>query len=168
MFLSKITNSRNKFSSLCITVALFLGALFIDFKLSGWTIYPVYLVSILYASTSFTFCASIPLAAIAAFLSIRNEGANTANFINILLVRFALLFIISYLFSAYIDLIKTYRIRFELLKTLIPQCADCGSIFCKDGRWRNLKEVTGRPDLLGELPKHECEIIRKSNFLDFK
>ena len=156
------------FAKLSVTSALFLGALFIDYKLAGWTIYPIYLVSILYASRSFSFITSIPLAAIAAYLSIRGEAADTSNYINILLVRFALLFIISYLFSAYIDLIKTYRMRFELLKTLIPQCPDCGAIFCKDGRWRSLKEITGRPDLLGELPKHECDTKSKLPFTNLE
>ena len=163
MSLSNLTKSRNTLAKLSVTLALFLGALIIDLNFSTLIVYPVYLISILYVSINFAFFASIPLTAIAAYLSIRSEGTDIANFINIFIVRFALLFIISYLFSAYINLIKTYRLRFELLKTMIPQCPDCGAIFCKDGKWRSLTEITGKPDLLGALPIHECEI--KSNSL---
>ena len=164
MSLSNLTKTRNTLAKLSITLALFLGALIIDLNFPTLIVYPIYLISILYASINFAFFASIPLTAIAAYLSIRSEGTEIASFINILLVRFALLFIISYLFSAYIDLIKTYRLRFELLKTMIPQCPDCGAIFCKDGKWRSLTEITGKPDLLGALSNHDCEIKSKSLF----
>ena len=164
MSLYQTTNSGNTPVKLGATLLLFLGASLIDLKLSSLTIYPIYLVSILYASLNFSFLASLPLSAIAAYLSIQNEGTDTASFINTFLVKFTVLLIISYLFSAYIGLIKTYRLRFDLLKTMIPQCPDCGAILCNDGKWRSLKEITGSPDLLGALPKHDCEIKSQTPF----
>jgi len=164
MSLSNPAKTRNTLAKLSITLALFLGALIIDLNFPTLIVYPIYLISILYASKIFTFFASVPLTAIAAYLSIRSEGTEIVSFINILLVRLVLLFIISYLFSAYIDLIRTYRLRFELLKPMIPQCPDCGAIFCKDGKWRSLTEITGKPNLLGELPIHKSEIKSKSLF----
>ena len=106
MSLYQTTNSGNTPVKLGATLLLFLVASLIDFKLSSLTIYPIHLVSILYASLNFSFLASLPLSAIAAYLSIHNEGADTASSINIYIVRFIVFLIISYLFSAYIDLIK--------------------------------------------------------------
>ena len=116
MDLSKFEKSHNKLFALSVTLLLFLGATLLDFKLATLSIYPIYLASILYASINFSFTASIPLSAIAAYLSIHNESFNIFVIIYTFTVRFILLLVISFLFSAYIGLAKTYRLRFELLK----------------------------------------------------
>ena len=166
MSLYKPVKSGKTLVKVSVALMLFFGASLLDFKLAFLTIYPIYLVSILYASRNFGFFTSIPISAIAAYLSIHSDSADTAYFVHLFLVRFTLFFIISYLFSAYMGLINTYRLRFELLKTMVPQCPDCGAIFCNDRVWRSLKEITGRPELLGPLPKHECEIQSNSLLRD--
>lgn len=160
MSLSSLAKPHNLLTRLIITLALFLAAFYIDFRFEASILYPIYLIAILYASINVAFFVGIPLAAIASYLSIHSISIDSASFITILF-RFAVLYIISFLFSAYIDLTKTYRLRFELLKSMIPQCPDCGAIFCQDGRWRNLQEISAKPDLLGELPIHNCETNSK-------
>ena len=157
MHFFKFKNSKKKLITLGASLSFFLVGVLLDFKLASLTIYPIYLISILYASINFSFISSVPFSVVAAYLSIHDEGLGSAGFINTLMVRFLLLTTISYLFSAYIGLVNTYRQRFELLKTLVPQCPDCGSILCNDGEWRSLEVISGKPELLGFLPRHECE-----------
>lgn len=166
MHLSKFAKSKNKLTTLNATLVFFLVAALLDFKLASLSIYPIYLVSILYASVNFSFVSSLPFSAIAAYLSIHDEGLDLPGIINTLIVRFILLASISYLFSAYIGLVNTYRLRFELLKTLVPQCPDCGAILCHDGEWRTIEAISGKPELLGSLRVHECKIKSVSPFIN--
>ena len=166
MHFSDFGNSKNKLTTLSVAIAFFLVGFLFDFKLASLTIYPIYLISILYASVNLSFVSSVPFSASAAYLSIHDEGLSSAGFINTFLVRFLLLSAISYLFSAYIGLVKTYRVRFELLKTLVPQCPDCGAILCHDGEWRCIEAISEKPELLGSLPVHDCNIKSVSTFIN--
>jgi predicted tellurium resistance membrane protein TerC len=166
MLLSKLAKSQNSLKSLSLMFVFFLGATLLDFKLPSLDIYPIYLISILYASINFSFISSLPLSAIASYLSIHDKAAAFGGDLNIIIVRFILLSVISYLFSVYIGLVKTYRLRFALLKSILPQCPDCGAILCQDGRWRSLEDISESPDLIGTLPKHDCKIESKSPFID--
>jgi hypothetical protein len=164
--LSNFAKSHNKLTRLSVTLCLFLAAILLDYKLSSLSIYPIYLPSILYAGVNFSFIFSVPLSAIAALLSVLNEGLDYFSTLYTFAVRLILLLIISFLFSAYIGLVKTYRLRFELLKTLIPQCPDCGAILCLDGEWRQLETISGEPDLIGSIPVHNCKIKSVSPFIN--
>ena len=166
MYFTKLGKSENKLITLGIALGFFLLGVLLDFKLASLIIYPIYLISILFASVNFSFISSIPFSALAAYLSIHDKGLDLGGFINTLIVRFLLLTAISYLFSAYIGLVKTYRLRFELLKTLVPQCPDCGAILCHDGEWRCIEAISEKPELLGSLPVHDCNIKSVSTFIN--
>lgn len=149
---------------LSITLVLFCGAFLLDNASRDLNVYPLYLASILYASINISFYFTVPISALAAYLSFFQENLSLASSVNIL-IRTILLVIISFLFSSYFGLAKTYRRRFELLKGLVPQCPDCGAILCNDGKWRPLEEISDKPELLGSLPKHECNTKSDSPFI---
>ena len=163
---SKIATPKNSLlARLCAVLILFLAAFLLENTLKGFNVYPLYLVSILYASINLTFLISIPISGYAAFLSLAQESHGSQSFINIFIVRATLLIIISFLFSSYFRIAKTYRRRFELYKGLVPQCPDCGAILCNDSKWRSIEEIADNPDLLGTLPKHGCNDKSDSPFI---
>lgn len=141
---------------LITTLILFVVAFFLDNAFTDLNIYPLYLASILYAAINISFCSSLPISTFAAYLSLIDEGLGAFSLFNTLIVRTILLVTIAYLFKNNFELAKTYHRRFELLKTLVPQCPDCGSIYCNDGKWRSMEQISDDPSLLGALPIHGC------------
>ena len=136
-----------------------------DNAFADLNVYPLYLASIHYAAINISFWSSLPISSFAAYLSLINEGLSAFSFFNTLVVRTILLIAIAYFFKNNFDIAKTYRRRFELLKSLVPQCPDCGYILCNDGKWRPLEQISGDPSLTGALPIHECNIKADPPFI---
>ena len=138
---------------------LFYLAYIIDHALSQTSIYPIYLVPILWMSSKFGWQTGSAFAILGAALS-TPISPNIALSINLqyldqLIARSITLASLSLLYFNYIRLVSTHKKRYGRLTALIDQCPDCGYLLCRDGRWRSLEDLNSNPNMLGNTPKHD-------------
>ena len=76
-------------------------------------------------------------------------------------LRFLLLLISLLVITNYLSVFRKLRQRLSFLQAIIPQCPECGSLLCADGRWVDIDKLILDPSLLGSLPVHDCK--RKEN-----
>lgn len=78
-------------------------------------------------------------------------------------LRFLLLLISLLVISNYLSVFRKLRQRLSFLQTIIPQCPECGSLLCADGRWVDFDKLILDPSLFGSLPVHDCRSNDKSS-----
>lgn len=164
------SSQRLSFTKLASTLApflLFYIAYLIDHKLESIAMYPIYLPSILWLSSRWSWPIGIVSAAIASALSTPMSSQlpwrYNQIYIDHFLTRFTLLALLSIFYSNYIGLARSHQKRHNHLKTLIRQCPDCGSILCLDGQWRSLDQLNSHPEEFGKTPKHECNELKPTS-----
>lgn len=148
-----------RFSNL-LPILLFLIAYYIDHGLAGMEVYPVYLIPVLWMSSKWGWPIASLFAVAAAILStpISPFLAWSSNlaYLNSFATRSITLVLLCILYSNYLNLIRTYKKRYEQLKILVPQCPDCGAVFCCDGEWRTLEKLLSDSSSIGVMPRHDC------------
>ena len=143
-----------------LPILLYVAACYIDSKLPDIAIYPIYLVPILWVTSKWGLRAGMPLAVLSGAISTPMqpllEWDKNIGSLDIFITRTAILALLAIFYSNYANQVKSYRRRIDRLKTIVPQCPDCGAIFCHDGQWRSLEELNSAPECIGATPKHEC------------
>lgn len=76
-------------------------------------------------------------------------------------LRFLLLLISLLVITNYLTVFRKLRQRLSFLQAIIPQCPECGSLLCADGRWVDSHKLILDPSLLGSLPVHDCRSNEK-------
>ena len=150
-----------------LPILLYVAVHYIDRKLPDIAIYPIYLVPILWATSKWGLRAGMPLAVLSGAMSTPMQpllewGKNIAS-LDIIITRSTILILLAIFYSNYANQVKSNRRRIDRLKTIVPQCPDCGAIFCHDGQWRSLAELTSDPECIGVTPKHGCHVSKQPN-----
>ena len=145
-------------------LVLFFIAYWIDHKLQETVVYPIYLIPILWLSSKWGWPTGVMSSIFAAFLStpISPMLAWSSNvaYIDSFVARSITLSLLAILYSNYTGAVSTHKSRYERLKSLGPQCPDCGAVFCRDGQWRTIEALIKDPKNLGVLPSHDCHTLR--------
>lgn len=141
-------------------LALFIIVYCIDNRLGSLAIYPIYLAPILLINSKWGWPIASLFAVLAAFLSTQtsaflSEGNNQAYFATFM-IRSTTLITLSLLYSNCRGIISSQKQRLDRLIAIVPQCPDCGAIFCCDGQWRSLEQIISEPNAYTVLRKHDC------------
>lgn len=148
-----------------LPILVYIGAYWLDSNLKTISIYPIYLVPILWATSKWGLRAGVPLALLSAAIStpvppLFEWGINATN-LDMIFTRSTTLSLIAIFYSNYKKQVDSHRKRIDQLKSIVPQCPDCGAIFCNDGRWRPLEELIENPERIGIKPMHGCNASKQ-------
>ena len=132
----------------------------IDNEPPNVALYPLYLVPIFWITSKWGWRAGVPFAVFSAGLStpmspLLGWGQNIV-YIDMLITRSITLALLALFYSNFISQAKANRKRIERLKSIVPQCPDCGAVYCHDGQWRSLEQLISNPKEFGVRPKHNC------------
>ena len=144
-------------------LVLFIIAYWIDHKLQETVLYPIYLIPILWLSSKWGWQIGVMFSIFAAFLStpISPMLAWSSNvaYIDSFVTRSITLSFLAILYTNYTHAVSTHKNRYERLKSLVPQCPDCGAVLCHDGQWRSIEDLIKNPKIFGKLPTHNCHSL---------
>ena len=154
----------SSFAKSCISNAMpflfFAVAYYIDHKFRSYAIYPAYLVSILWSTSRWGTKAGVAFAVLSASVSTPMSPLLEWNYnkpyLDIFIARSSVLALLAISFSNYISQNKVNRERLIRLKSIIPQCPDCGAVYCRDGQWRSVEQLVKDPEKFGVMPSHVC------------
>lgn len=143
----------------------FVVAYLLDHALTNIALYPVYLVPILWATSKWGSKAGIPLAVLSAGLStpmhFSLEWSRNILHLDVFISRAITLAMLTLFFSNYKKQVKSHKRRIDRLRSIVPQCPDCGAVFCSDGQWRPLEQLISNPENYGVMPRHDCIRIKQ-------
>ena len=143
---------------------LFFVAFIIDSRFSGIKLYPIYVPPVLWISATLGWPIGSAFAVFGAILSTPSSPfislKDNIVYLDSIVARSLTLVILSILFSNYINLMQIHKKRYEKLKSLFPQCPDCGSVLCQDGQWRPIEELIANPSMVNCAPRHDCHNFR--------
>jgi hypothetical protein len=150
-------------SSNVLPFLLLYAVYLIDNKFSGIAIYPIYLLPIFWITSKWGSWAGVSFAVFSAGLStpmspLLGWDQNIA-YLDMLIARSATLALLALFYSNFISQAKSNRTRVERLKSIVPQCPDCGAVYCRDGKWRSLEQLISNPKDFGVMPKHICPTV---------
>lgn len=144
----------------------FAVAYYFDHKLTTIAIYPAYLVSILLATSKWGALGgvsfSIMSGGISSPMSPLLEWKKNAPYLDIFIARSFVLALLSIFYSNYISQLKINKKRVTRLKSVIPQCPDCGALYCRDGQWRSMEQLVSDPEQFGVMPSHDCNSSKQT------
>ena len=144
-------------------LVLFLIAYWIDHKLQETVVYPIYLIPILWLSSKWGWPIGVMFSIFAAFLSTPISPmlawSSNAAYIDSFVTRSITLSFLAILYSNYTHAVAAHKNRYERLKSLVPQCPDCGAVLCRDGQWRSIEDLIKNPKIFGKLPTHNCHSL---------
>ena len=139
---------------------------YIDHKLESIAIYPAYLVSILLATSKWGALGgvsfSIMSGGISSPMSPLLEWKKNAPYLDIFIARSFVLALLAVFYSNYISQLKIHKKRVTRLKSVIPQCPDCGALYCRDGQWRSMEQLVSDPEQFGVMPSHDCNSSKQT------
>lgn len=144
----------------------FAVAYYIDHKFKSAVIYPAYLVPILWSTSRWGKRAGVVFAVLSAGLSTPMSPLLEWNYnkpyLAIFIARSSVLSLLSIFYSNYISQNKSNRQRLLRLKSIIPQCPDCGAVYCRDGQWRSMELLISNPEQFGVMPSHDCNSSKQT------
>lgn len=147
---------KNLIKSFPLFIALCISLLGFDY-LAPLSIYPLYLVPIFLVSRHNDYAPwlCIPLFTILSILAENNSIYNFSSFeaFYVFIFRSFVLYLLSYLLISFSSTLDQSRRRFDRLKQLLPICAECGSLYCPDGKWRSLDSLLEDPQIF-KCPSH--------------
>ena len=154
----------SSFAKSCISNAIpfifFCLAYYIDHKFKGAAMYPAYLVAILWAGSRWGMKVGLVFAVLSSGLStpmspLLGWKQNTP-YLDIFFGRALVLSLLTIFYCNYISLNRINKKHLVQLKSVIPQCPDCGALYCRDGKWRPLEQLVSDPQKFGVMPIHDC------------
>ena len=141
-------------------LVLFFIAYCIDNRLGSLAIYPIYLAPILWINSKWGWPIGSLFAILAAFLSTQSSSflseSNSQAYFTTFIIRSTTLISLSLLYSNCRGIISSQKQRLDRLIATVPQCPDCGAVFCCDGQWRSLEQIMSKPNAYAVLRKHDC------------
>lgn len=141
-------------------LVLFFIAYYIDNRLGSLAAYPIYLAPILWISSKWGWPIGSLFTILAAMLSTQSSallsGSNSLAYLATFAVRSITLVSLSLLYSNYRGIINSQKQRLDRLIAIVPQCPDCGAVFCGDNQWRSLEQIKLDPNAYAVLQKHDC------------
>ena len=139
---------------------------YIDHKLKTIAIYPAYLVSILLATSKWGALGgvsfSIMSGGISSPMSPLLEWKKNIPYLDIFIARSFVLALLAIFYSNYISQVKIHKKHITRLKSIVPQCPDCGALYCHDGQWRSMEQLVLDPEQFGVMPSHDCNSSKQT------
>ena len=141
-------------------LVLFFIAYFINNSLGSLAAYPIYLAPILWISSKWGWPIGFLFAILAALLPTSSgpffAASNGQAYLTTFIVKLTTLVSLSLLYSSYRGIINSQKQRLDRLIAIIPQCPDCGAVFCGDNQWRSLEQIKSDPKAYAVSRKHDC------------
>lgn len=152
------------FAKYILVFILLSSTIFLNLKYPGLDLQPVFFIVLTYSICRSSAWISFLVVLVSSFYPLvfaTDYQELSVELLTSMALRFLLLLISLLVITNYLSVFRKLRRRLSFLQAIIPQCPECGSLLCANGRWVDVDKLILDPSLFGSLPVHDCRSNNK-------